>query len=190
MAKAGTKSVGSIQAMDLGTLIQVFGSSAQRLYELALGIDHVPVVANRERKQVSAEDTLPEDISLAECEPQIRRLAEKVWAASQRNARQARTVVLKLKTKEFVSITRSHTPPYRIATLNQLTQIAASLCGRVDHEPQQLYRLAGVGLSNFTSITEQSERTGEETSAQSEVVIGPIQQVPLLITDEVGSIVE
>ena len=190
MAKAGIKSVGDIQAMDLGTLVQLFGSSAQRLYELALGIDHVPVVANRVRKQVSAEDTFPEDIPLAECEPHIQRLAEKVWAASQGNTRQARTVVLKLKTKEFVSFTRSHTPPYRISTLEQLTQIAVSLCGKIDHAPQQLYRLAGVGLSNFTSATEQSEREDEKTSALSESVFGPGQQVPLLITDDFGSIVK
>src|ERR1700685_4138185 len=40
----------------------------------------------------------------------IRRLAERVWATSQRESRVARTVVLKLKTKEFNIHTRSHTP--------------------------------------------------------------------------------
>jgi hypothetical protein len=62
------------------------------------------------RNQVSAEDTFPEDIPLVECETHIRRLAEKVWNASKGDARQARTVVLKLKTKEFSSLTRSLTP--------------------------------------------------------------------------------
>ena len=37
------------------------------------------------RKQISAEDMFPEDISLAECEAPIRRLAEKVWMASKCN---------------------------------------------------------------------------------------------------------
>jgi nucleotidyltransferase/DNA polymerase involved in DNA repair len=74
------------------------------------GIDHNLVVSNSVRTQVSAEDTFPEDIPLVECETHIRRLAEKVWNASKGNARQARTVVLKLKTKEFSSLTRSLTP--------------------------------------------------------------------------------
>jgi DNA polymerase IV len=51
----------------------------------------------------------PEDIPLTECEEHIRRLAEKVWAASN-NVRQARTAVLKVKTKEFTLLTRSLTP--------------------------------------------------------------------------------
>jgi len=50
MAKAGIKLVGDIYAMELATLEQEFGSYAQRLYELARGIDHNPVVSNRVRK--------------------------------------------------------------------------------------------------------------------------------------------
>ena len=106
MAQAGIKLVGDICAMDIATLVREFGSHAQRLHELARGIDHTPVVSNRVRKQISAEDTFPEDIPLTECEPHIRRLAEKIWNISKENARGARTVVLKLKTKGL-SITHS-----------------------------------------------------------------------------------
>ncbi len=149
MAKAGIKLVGDIYAMNLVTLEEHFGSYAQRLFELARGIDHNPVVSNRVRKQVSAEDTFPEDIPLLECESHIRRLAEKVWNVSQGNARQGRTIVLKLKTKEFNSLTRSLTPPVPVASCEELTDIALALRERVDLNPQQLYRLVGVGLSNF-----------------------------------------
>ena len=149
MARAGIITVGDIHTMDLATLEQHFGSYSLRLYQLARGIDHHPVVSNRVRKQVSAEDTFPEDLSLADCEPHIRRLAEKVWNASEGNARQARTVVLKLKTKEFCSFTRSLTPRVPILTCEGLTQIAINLGERVGLPPEQLYRLAGVGLSNF-----------------------------------------
>lgn len=72
-------------------------------------IDESPVLANRLRKQISAEDTLPEDITLGECEMHMRLLAEKVWDASKSNARYAKTVILKLETKEFQSLTRSLT---------------------------------------------------------------------------------
>lgn len=149
MARAGIKHVGDIHAMSLAALEQEFGSYALRLYELARGIDHNPVVANRVRKQVSAEDTFPDDIPLSECAAHIRRLAEKVWAGSRNNARGARTVVLKLKTKEFTSLTRSLTPSEPITNCETLTEIALALCQRVDLPNRQLYRLVGVGLSNF-----------------------------------------
>lgn len=87
MAQTGIKTVGDIHAMGLAALEQKFGSYAQRLYELAHGIDETPVVANRVRKQISAEDTFPEDIPLGECEMHIRRLVKKVWNASKENAR-------------------------------------------------------------------------------------------------------
>ena len=53
---------------------------------------------------------LSRTFSLAETEPMIRRLAEKLWSASRKESRIARTVVLKLKTSEFKILTRSHTP--------------------------------------------------------------------------------
>ncbi len=149
MATAGIKTVGDIYAMNFPTLEQHFGSYSMRLYELARGIDHSPVVSNRVRKRVSSEDTFPNDIPLTECEAHIRRLAEKVWQASRSNARQARTVVLKLKTKEFTSFTRSLTPPRLISSCEDLTNIALALRERVDLPPWQLYRVVGVGLSNF-----------------------------------------
>jgi len=59
---------------------------------------------------MSAEDTFEHDVPLEETEPMIRLLAEKIWSASRKESRIARTVVLKLKTSEFHILTRSHTP--------------------------------------------------------------------------------
>src|SRR5581483_2414013 len=54
MAEAGIKTVGDIYTMELSTLEEHFGRYGLRLYELARGIDHNPVVPNRVRKQISA----------------------------------------------------------------------------------------------------------------------------------------
>jgi DNA polymerase-4 len=167
MAKAGIKLVGDIFAMDLAHLERAFGRYAQRLYELARGIDHNPVVSNRVRKQISAEDTFPEDIPLAECEAHIRKLAEKVWAASKNNARQARTVVLKLKTKEFSSLTRSLTLGEPIQSCETLINIALGLCERVDLPASQLFRLVGVGFSNFQADDQPMYGNGQLTLSDS-----------------------
>ena len=120
-----------------------------RLYELARGIDHNKVVPDRPTKSISAEDTFERDIPLSETEALIRRLAEKVWTASRKDGRVARTVVLKLKTSDFNILTRSHTPSIPPDSCEELTAIALFLRERIDPEPTQRFRLVGVGLSNF-----------------------------------------
>ena len=52
--------------------------------------------------------------------------------------------------------------------IEEFTQIALGLCGKVDLGPQQLFRLAGVGLSNFARETEESasQEAGASPSAE------------------------
>ena len=135
MQQLGIATVGDVHRLPLDTLELHFGRWGQRLYELARGIDHSPVVANRLSKSISAEDTFPRDIPLADTEPAIRRLAEKVWTASRNNARAARTVVLKLKTKEFKTLTRSLTSDSMPTSADELIAQALTLRDRVDLAP-------------------------------------------------------
>jgi DNA polymerase-4 len=158
LAKLGAQTVREVRTLDLAILEDYFGRYGQRLHELALGIDHNQVVSDRPTQSISVEDTFEHDLLLAETEPMIRRLAEKLWSASRKESRIARTVVLKLKTTEFKILTRSHTPVSPPSSLEELTDIALKLRERVDLGPQRLYRLVGVGLGNF--------REPEETVAQ------------------------
>jgi DNA polymerase-4 len=154
MAQVGIKTVGDIHAMEVATLEQHFGRYGSRLHELARGIDHNPVVSNRVRKQISAEHTLPDNRPLDHCEGPIRDLAEKIWAESRDNIRGAKTIGLKLKTTEFNSLTRSLTLPSPVSSCEELSNIAVGLSRRVDLGPSQLFRLVGVGLSNFLDESE------------------------------------
>jgi DNA polymerase IV len=149
MNAVGITTVGDLYRMELSDLENHFGSYGIRLYQLSRGIDLNPVIANRVSKSISAEDTFQADIPLSETEQQIRRLAEKVWRASRENARGAKTVVLKLKTKEFNSLTRSFTSSVPPSSCEELITIALALRERVELGPKQLFRLVGVGLSNF-----------------------------------------
>jgi DNA polymerase IV len=171
MRAVGIATVGDLYALDLPTLEGYFGSYGVRLYHLARGIDHNPVVSNRASKSISAEDTFPVDIPLADTEPQIRRLAEKIWKSSQGNARAAKTVVLKLKTKEFSNLTRSLTPSAPPASCEELARIALALRDRVEAAPDQLFRLVGVGLSNFQTAPAQASPLFVEE---------PLQQSPFV----------
>ena len=158
LVKLGIKTVGDLRSLQLARLEQEFGRYGVRLYELARGIDENPVVPDRPTKSISVEDTFQEDVLLADTEPMIRRLAEKLWSASRKESRAARTVVLKLKTSEFKILTRSHTPDAPPSSCEELTEIALKLRERVDLGPHQRYRLVGIGLSNF--------REAEETESQ------------------------
>jgi DNA polymerase-4 len=157
LEKLGVKTVNDLRGLDSATLEGQFGRYGLRMYELARGIDDNPVVPNRPTQSISAEDTFERDVLLGETEPMIRRLAEKVWAASQKESRIAHTVVLKLKTSEFNILTRSHTPNAPPSSLDDLIEIVVALMERVDSdlEPRQRFRLVGVGLSNFREPQDQ-----------------------------------
>ncbi len=153
------QTIANLRRMDLATLEGRLGRYGVRLYELARGIDNSEVVPDRPTKSISAEDTFEQDVLLAETEPMIRKLAEHTWAASRKESRIARTVVLKLKTSEFKILTRSRTSGSPPSSCEELTNIALSLRERVGLSPQQRFRLVGVGLSNFCDP--------EDASAQS-----------------------
>jgi DNA polymerase-4 len=149
LKQSAIHTVGDLRLLELAALENQFGRYGVRLYELARGIDHSKVVPNRPTQSISAEDTFERDIPLIETESLIRRLAEKVWAASRKESRIARTVVLKLKTSDFTILTRSYTPRLPPATCEELAEIALSLRERIDLGALQHFRLVGVGLSNF-----------------------------------------
>jgi DNA polymerase-4 len=154
LAAAGLRTVGDVQSMPLAELEARFGRYGRRLFALARGVDHSPVVPNRARKQISAEDTFAQDIPLRATEETLRRLAAKVWEVSRSNARGARTIVLKLKTKEFQTMTRSLTPTEMPRDAESLAALAISLFDRVETPETQLFRLVGLGLGNFASENE------------------------------------
>ncbi|HKA18441.1 MAG TPA: DNA polymerase IV [Blastocatellia bacterium] len=154
--RLGIRTVGELQNLDSTILENQFGRYGLRLYELARGVDDSRVASHRQTQSVSAENTFEQDIPLSQTEPVIRRLAQSIWSSSRKESRVARTVVLKLRTSEFHILTRSHTPPSPPSSCEELINIALSLRERVDLNPQQLYRLVGVGLSNFRELEDDS----------------------------------
>ena len=154
LEKMGIWTVGELRGVGLAKLEDQFGRHGLRLYELARGVDENEVVSDRPTQSISAEDTFERDLLLEETEPMIRRLAEKVWVASRKETRIARTVVLKLKTSEFSILTRSLTPRVPPASCEEFITIALALRERVLPQSEQRFRLVGVGLSNFGETEE------------------------------------
>ena len=149
LSALGIERVSDLREMPMEELQQRFGSFGASLHRRARGIDERPVQPNQPVQSISAEDTFEHDIPLQELAPTIRRLAVKTWEASGKTERVGRTVVLKLKTSQFRILTRSHTPDAPPSSLHALTDIALSLCARVQEPQDTLYRLVGVGLGGF-----------------------------------------
>ena len=91
-------------------LVQRFGRWGTRLWELARGIDESPVVASRERKSWSSENTFQHDIPMNEVADYIRTEAHKLFDAIAKKEMIGRTVTVKLRTGDFKTATRRMTP--------------------------------------------------------------------------------
>ena len=154
MNQLALKTVGDIFALELVALESNFGSFGRRLHELARGIDFSEVQPNRPTQSVSAEDTFSTDVPLSETRDTIIQLSERVWNSTIEEPRTGRTVVIKLKTSDFNQITRSHTPEFPPATYEEFLEIALWLHSRVDLDPNTRFRLAGIGMSNFSDPQE------------------------------------
>ena len=153
----GILTAGDIRRFSAAEMIARFGEWGQRLHELSFGIDHKPVQPNRPHISISSEDTFESDLLLYEFGDAIRSLAAKVWASYERNCvasgRAARTVVLKLKTSSFQTLTRSVSPAVMPITADELAALALSLRDRVVDRAGERYRLVGVGLAGISAVT-------------------------------------
>lgn len=145
----GVSTVSDLLAFELRELETQFGRFGVRLYNLARGIDNNEVNPDRPRKSISSEQTFETDLSLEELAVPTHSAAERTWVVATKSDRIGRTVVLKLKTSDFQSITRSLTPPTHPTSLDDLHALAMQLLERVDLPATTRYRLVGVGLSNF-----------------------------------------
>jgi DNA polymerase IV len=145
----GIATVGDLQRYSEPELIDRFGKWGTRLWQLSRGIDESPVEPSRKRKSWSSENTFQHDITLGEVADYIRNEAHSLWAALTERKLTGRTVTVKLRTRDFRTATRRHTPDLPPASGDDLARIALDLLGRFDFAPDRLYRLAGVGVSNF-----------------------------------------
>ena len=149
----GILTIGDIRTRDLKWLIARYGTIGQRLHELSNGVDLRKVNPDGDRKSISSEVTLDEDVRDAGV------LAKILWRQAERVSERAkeldlagRTVTLKMKTSVFKTKTRNRRLP-------EPTQLADTLfkAGRALMEPLAdgtAYRLVGIGLVDLVDGAE------------------------------------
>ena len=113
LQRAGIFTIADLRARSEQELVALVGRFGRRLSGYARGEDNRDVSTSRGSKSISAETTFRKDtgnadelISIAE------RLCERVGAQLQRNRLSGGTVVLKLKTHNFKTMTRNRQLPH------------------------------------------------------------------------------
>jgi len=152
LAHDGIKTIGQLQRMEKNDLMRRYGTMGVRLYHLARGEDDRRVEPHGEAKSVSSEMTFNEDIaSFEELVPILRRQSEKVSARLKKAGLAGRTVVLKLKTKDFRSRTRNRQLADPTQLADRIFQTGLDLLRReVDGT---YFRLLGIGVSDLSDPT-------------------------------------
>jgi DNA polymerase IV len=108
-----------------------------------------PVVPNRIRKSVGAENTFARDLtSLDDMRAELGPLVEKVWDYCETTGVRGRTVTLKVKFSDFQIITRSRSRPEPISDRGTLLSISAELLAG-QFPMRKGVRLIGVSLSSL-----------------------------------------
>ncbi len=145
----GIVKIGDLRRVDSSSLTARYGSIGRRLHELSVGHDTRRVSPDGEAKSISNETTFNEDLSdLKALEARLWPLCESVARRLRRAELAAGGVVLKLKTAQFRSLTRSRklSPPSQsAAVLFEAARplLAAEADGRA-------FRLIGIGTASLS----------------------------------------
>jgi len=148
LIQRGYRSIADLQRADEIDLMRQFPSEGRRLWQLARGIDHRPVVPDRGARTISSETTFETDIrDPASLEKILWQLSEKTSARLKDSQLAGTTITLKLKTADFHLRTRSH-------TLGAPTQLAAKIfavCREMlaKEADGTAFRLIGAGVSTL-----------------------------------------
>jgi DNA polymerase-4 len=161
MARLGIETGADLRARDMHFLTAHFGSSALYYHDLARGICHRQVKADRPYKSVSAEDTFLEDLSdgdtlLAE----LARIGETVWRRIETKQLAGRTVNLKVKYQDFQIVTRARSLDRAVRDGAEFLEIGSALL-RTLLPPVKAIRLLGLGLSNLGESMEAESQPAE-----------------------------
>ncbi|MFC1444239.1 DNA polymerase IV [Streptacidiphilus sp. N1-10] len=170
LRRLGLTQVSQIAATPEDELVRLLGRAhGAGVHALALGRDERAVVAERDAKSVSVEDTFEVDLGDRELiRAELDRLADRCVRRLRAAARSGRTVVIKVRLFDFTTLTRSETLPSPTDDPLVISAIARRLLEQV--ELTGGVRLLGVGVSGLADFTQedlfaQAEREAAEAAA-------------------------
>ena len=153
LQQLGIHTVGELRLAPDRDLANVFGRFAARTRERAAGIDNRPVIACRQEKSISAEETYESDLGdRGDMERELLRLAETTARRLRKSELQAGTVQVKIRQSDFQTFTRQKSLQPPAHGTDQIYQVARTLLGAwLEENPGTRIRLLGVGASKLSA---------------------------------------
>ena len=149
LARDGITTIGQLQSMNEIELVKNYGVLGQRLARLARGEDSRIVNTNSKAKSVSSETTFNNDVAnLKELTIILRRQCETLSRRLKKEGIAGHTVILKLKTYDFKSLTRNRKLVEPTQLADQIFSVGQDLLKKeVDGRK---FRLLGIGVSGLS----------------------------------------
>ncbi|GAA2340852.1 DNA polymerase IV [Streptomyces cuspidosporus] len=177
LRRAGIHTVAETREAGEEELVRLLGKAhGASLYAMACGRDDRPVVAERDAKSVSVEDTFDVDLTdRTRVQVEVARLADRCVRRLREAGRSGRTVVLKVRRYDFSTLTRSETLRGPTDDPAVVREAAARLLEGVDTTAG--VRLLGVGVSGLADYTQedlfaQAAQAAHEAEEAQEVTEG------------------
>ena len=148
LAQFGIATIGQLANADRSILQKVFGKNADKVQQLAMGMDDRPVVPETAPKSIGRETTFEKDLyTFEDCKAAILELSGQTGYRLRNKGYSGRTVTLKVKFKDFKIITRSISSEGDISCDEEIFNLAVKLLKEVAYENG--VRLLGVTVSNL-----------------------------------------
>ncbi|MEU4088930.1 DNA polymerase IV [Streptomyces aureus] len=168
LRRAGITTVEELAEAGEDELVRLLGNAhGHALFAMALAQDERPVVAERETKSVSVEDTYDVDIhDRTRVELEVQRLADRCVGRLRRAGLSGRTIVIKIRRYDFSTLTRSETLRGPTDDPGVVREAAARLLDSVDTTGG--VRLLGVGVSGLADYTQEDLFAQAQAAAAEE----------------------
>jgi DNA polymerase-4 len=161
LKQLGIHTIGQLARTPVEQLIEVFGGAFGRaMKEHAEGIDHSPVEPHYEPKSFSREVTFQRDTrNLPFLRQVLYRLTKNIWQRLEEGGYQGKTVTVKIRYEDFLTITHAHTLPAYTDSFDEIWATARSLLG--GFEWKKRVRLIGVRISSL--VLKEAEKEFQHT---------------------------
>lgn len=165
------RTIADLRLADDHDLEPVFGRYTRRTRDRAAGIDSRPVVADREEKSISAEETFSADLSDRQhLDRELLALAESTARRLRKARLQAGTIQIKIRRSDFQTFTRQKSLRPPTNNTDQIFGIARELLTTwLEANSDARIRLLGVGSSKLSPAEQRDLFAQDGDSTESEV---------------------
>ncbi|TFE56391.1 DNA polymerase IV [Streptomyces sp. ICN441] len=155
LRRAGMTTVADLAEAGEDELVRLLGKAhGGAIFRMAMGRDDRPVVAERDAKSVSVEDTFDVDLhDRVRIRTEVERLADRCVHRLRASGHSGRTIVLKVRRFDFSTLTRSETLRGPTDDPAVVREAATRLLDAVDTTGG--VRLLGVGVSGLADYTQE-----------------------------------